>query len=255
MRTELLFLWCAACGAAACSEPAPEPPKPLAHTARTLEGWTVQVDKRLLEGADTELGARALQLLGMRLADIRLVVAPDRLKKLEEVPIWLDRTHGRLTSMQYHPNSGWLVEHGYSASLAKCVHIPNAGGFAEPRHQQRQPWCVLHELAHAYHDRVLGFDEPRIKAAWQQAKDSGRYDAVLLIDGRTTRHYALTDQKEFFAEMSESYFGMNDFYPFNRAELARENPELYRLLREVWGPVPDPPREGPDAGSKERSAR
>ena len=268
VRTELLFLWCAACGAAACAEKVPEPPKPTAHTIRAVEGWTVHVDDRLLEGADAELGARALQLLGMRLADIRIVVAPDRLKALQEVPIWLDRTHGRLAAMQYHPNPGWLREHGYSTDLAKCVHIPDAGGFADPKHQQRQPWCVLHELAHAYHDRVLGFDDPKIKAAWKQAKDSGRYDAVLLIDGRNTRHYALTDQKEFFAEMSESYFGMNDFYPFNRAELARENPEVYRLLREVWGPVPDPPKEAPeirqpgpsknagsDAESKERSGR
>jgi hypothetical protein len=148
--------------------------------------------------------------------------------------------------MQYHPNPVWLREHGYSTDLAKCVHIPDAAGFADPRHQQRQPWCVLHELAHAYHDRILGFDEPRIKAAWKQAKESGRYDSVLLIDGRKTRHYALTDEKEFFAEMSESYFGMNDFYPFNRAELARENPEVYRLLREIWGPVPDPPVEAPE---------
>ena len=246
MRAELLFLWCAACGAAACAEKAPEPPKPVAHTLRTVEGWTVHVDNRLLEGADAELGARALQLLGMRLADIRIVVAPDRLKKLQEAPIWLDRTHGQLTSMQYHPNPGWLSSHGYSTDLAKCVHIPNAGGFVDPRHQQRQPWSVLHELAHAYHDRVLGFDEPRITAAWQQAKDSGRYDSVLLINGRNTRHYALTDQKEFFAEMSESYLGMNDFYPFNRAELLRENPEVHRLLRKIWGPVPDPATEAPE---------
>ena len=40
----------------------------------------------------------------------------------------------------------------------------------------------------------------------------------------------LTDHKEFFAEMSEAYFGMNDFFPFNRAELKREEPELFLLL-------------------------
>ena len=49
------------------------------------------------------------------------------------------------------------------------------------------------------------------------------------------RHYALTDQKEFFAEMTEAYFGMNDFFPFNRAELMTEEPEIFELLRKVWG--------------------
>jgi hypothetical protein len=49
------------------------------------------------------------------------------------------------------------------------------------------------------------------------------------------RHYALTDQKEFFAEMSESYFGMNDFFPFNREELQKAEPELFKLMEDVWG--------------------
>jgi hypothetical protein len=203
----------------------------------------VHVDQRLLEGDDAELGRRALRLLESRLYDITQVVAQDRLAKLREVPIWLDLTHGKLTSMQYHPSAGWLKNNGYSADMEKCVHIPSAKGFVDPHHQQRQPWSTLHELAHAYHDRVLGFERADIKAAWQQAVDSKRYDSILLIDGRMTRHYALTDQKEFFSEMSESYFGVNDFYPFNRAELLRENPEVHALLRENWGPVPDPAKK------------
>jgi hypothetical protein len=48
------------------------------------------------------------------------------------------------------------------------------------------------------------------------------------------RHYALTNHKEFFAEMTESYFGVNDFFPFNRAELRESEPEIYALLRDVW---------------------
>jgi hypothetical protein len=218
----------------------PEPPKPAAHTVREIEGWAVRVDNRLLEGPDAELGAAALKILGARLADIARLVAPDRLAKLRETPIWIDRTHGRLKPAQYHPSAGWLRDNGFSTELAKCIHIPDAAGFASAHHQHRQPWSTLHELAHAYHDRVLGFEEPRIKAAWKQAVESKRYDRILLIDGRETRHYALTDQKEFFAEMTESYFGMNDFYPFNRAELLRENPEVHALLAEIWGPVPDP---------------
>ena len=43
---------------------------------------------------------------------------------------------------------------------------------------------------------------------------------------------------EFFAEMTESYFGQNDFYPFNRAELRRDEPEVYALMRKLWGPLP-----------------
>ena len=76
--------------------------------------------------------------------------------------------------------------------------------------------AILHELSHAYHDQVLGFDHPRIKEAYEAYKKSGRGEKVLLHDGTRTRHYALTNQMEFFAEMTESYFGSNDFFPFNR---------------------------------------
>ena len=94
---------------------------------------------------------------------------------------------------------------------------------------------ILHELAHAYHDQVLGFDDAEVVAAWKRFAASGRYDSVLHIDGKKRRHYALTNQMEFFAEMTETYFGQNDFYPFNRAELRREEPAVYALLAKIWG--------------------
>ena len=93
---------------------------------------------------------------------------------------------------------------------------------------------ILHELAHAYHDQVLGFDEPRIKEAFEKFKKSGRGDKTLLYNGRRVRHYALTNQMEFFAEMTESYFGVNDFFPFNRAELKEAEPEILELMKHVW---------------------
>ena len=52
------------------------------------------------------------------------------------------------------------------------------------------------------------------------------------------RHYGLTNQMEFFAEMTESYFGVNDFFPFNRAELKEAEPEIYALLRDIWEAPP-----------------
>ena len=58
----------------------------------------------------------------------------------------------------------------------------------------------------------------------------------MLFNGKRVRHYGLTDHKEFFAEMTEAYFGMNDFFPFNRAELMTAEPELYELLRTIWEP-------------------
>ena len=215
-----------------------QPAKPELHSTRNVEGWTVHVDRRLLDGTDVDLGRRALRLLADRLYEIKLVMPGDKVQRLQQVPLWLDRTHGELRSMQYHPNATWLRDHGYSTQLTKCVHIPDASLFASPKHHHTQPWAVLHELAHAYHDQVLGFNHDEIKAAWKRFVDSGRYQSVLHIEGGVKKHYALTDQKEFFAEMTEAYFGLNDFFPFHRAELNREEPELFVLLQTIWGPLP-----------------
>jgi hypothetical protein len=204
---------------------------------RTIEGWTVRVDKSLLDGPDAELGTTALRVLAHKLSEIKLLVPKDRLAKLQRVTIVLDARHP-LKSMQYHPGVGWLKDHGYEPSLVKCVHIPRAAALAGRMPVNQQPMVVLHELSHAYHDQVLGFDEPRIKAAWKRFQKSGKYEDVLHIAGIQRKHYALTNQMEFFAEMTESFFGTNDFYPFVRGELKRELPDVHKLLAEVWGVTP-----------------
>ena len=215
-------------------KPAPEPEKPTSHTDQILEGWTIRVDDRLLKGPDAELGTRSLRFLEGKLSDIKVVVPEDKLKKLQAVVIVLDLSHGKLGPMQYHPGAGWLKANGYAADLAKCVHIPRATDLPTKRNINEQPWVILHELAHAYHDQVLGFDEPRVKEAYEKYKKSGRGDQTLLFNGKRVKHYALTNQMEFFAEMTEAYFGVNDFFPFNRAELKESEPEIYELLKHVW---------------------
>ena len=101
----------------------------------------------------------------------------------------------------------------------------------------KHPYVVLHELAHAYHDQVLGFDHPKVVETFEKAKASGIYEKVLLYTGKKVRHYALSNHKEYFAEGTEAFFYRNDFYPFVAAELQEYDPDLYDLLVEIWGPM------------------
>lgn len=233
-----LLLTIGVCLLLLASARAEEDGRPATRETRSLVGWTVRVDSRLLAEPNAELGRRALALLEARLTDIQTVVVADRVAKLRAVAIILDLDHGKLTSMQYHPSADWLRDNGYAPDLAKCVHIPSVRRFLDPRHQFIQPWCVLHELAHAYHDQVLGFEEPRVKAAWDRYMASGHGESVLYTGGERKRHYAMVNHKEFFAEMTEAYFGMNDFYPFTHPELRESEPETFALLSEIWGRVP-----------------
>lgn len=206
------------------------------HVAKVIQGWTIQVDIQLLEGFDEEFGRQSLRVLDHKLNEIALLVPANRLEVLRKVTIYLDREHPSLKSMQYHPSADWLRDHGYDPDMARAVHIPRARELVTLHSVNEQPFAVLHELAHAFHDQVLGFDDPKIRAAWEQFKKNPDYQSVLHITGRKDKHYALTDPKEFFAEMTEAFFGLNDFYPFVRGELKSAEPELYGLLKEIWEP-------------------
>ncbi len=61
---------------------------------------------------------------------------------------------------------------------------------------------------------------------------------MLTVHGRRHEHYALTNEKEFFAEMTESYFGSNDLYPFVAGELREAEPGVFSLLADIGGPIP-----------------
>ena len=123
--------------------------------------------------------------------------------------------------------------------VARAVEFTNIPEFEEET--RRMPSLVLHELAHAYHDRVLpkGFADRELREAHARAVASGTYDHVGQRDARggvsRDRAYALTNPMEFFAELSEAYFSRNDFFPFDRTELERAGPESGRLVERLWG--------------------
>jgi len=208
---------------------------PTNHEVRELAGWQVRIDKRLLEGEHKELGTRAINMLESQLWGIETVMPDKPLEQLREVVIQIDLDHDGLENKQYHPSAAWLRANGYSEDLEKVVHIARAERLVDQRLARMMPNVVLHELAHAYHDQVLGFDHPEILKHFEEVMERRGLEEVLHASGELRRHYALTDHKEWFAEMTEAYFGSNDFYPFVRAELFSFDPEGHDLLKEVWG--------------------
>ena len=216
---------------------------PLQATAETadridknIEGWRVSVDPEILSAENAEIGQEALKALANHLQRVRYIVPAERVRQLQKLPIWIDWNH-KLGNMQYHPSRGWLEENGHDPRLVKHVHVPRAKQLLSPSQWAKHPYVILHELAHAYHDQVMGFDQPEVITAFEAAKSAGLYEDVLLFTGRRVKHYALTNHKEYFAESTEAYFGVNDFFPFVRAELKEYDPRTYQLMQDVWGKI------------------
>ena len=172
--------------------------------------------------------------------------------KLQQVPLYFNPEYpGVRPAAEYHPGAGWLRDNGRDPAMARGVEFTNVRIFEAE--VNRMPWFVLHELAHAYHDRELpkGFGNPEIAAAYARAKESGKYDKVErhFGNGRPNtfeKAYAMTNPMEYFAETTEAYFGRNDFFPFTRDELKKHDPDMFELLGKLWQVAAEPaPRPAP----------
>ena len=201
---------------------------------RDLVGWTLHISPKI----DAAALNKALPLLQAQLEEIVRVVPAKAVVELQKVPLWINPEYPKVPPRaEYHPGAGWLKENGRDPAMAKGIEFTNVRIFeAETR---RMPNFALHELAHAFHDRVLGFEHPQIEAAYQKAKAAGLYDRVQRQDSegrkRLDRAYAMTNAKEYFAECSEAFFTKNDFYPFTKEELQKHDPEMFALLTKLWG--------------------
>lgn len=211
---------------------------------KEIEGWTVLVSDELLQ-QDKAATERALQLLQTQLAEIVRVLPKAAVTELQKVPLWFSPEYPNVQPRaEYHPGAGWLRDNKRDPAMVKGVEFTNIRIFE--RETKRMPNFALHELAHAYHDRVLaqGFSNPEVKAAFEKAKASGIYERVeqRFGDGRSAnvRAYALTNSQEYFAECSEAFFSTNDFFPFDRDQLANHDPEMCELLKKLWGELTDP---------------
>lgn len=207
---------------------------------RAILGWQVRVHRDLLakEAAAT---ARALELLEAQLGEIVRVVPAAAVAELRKVPLYINPEYpGVAPRAEYHPDAGWLGENGRDPVMARAVEFTNVRVFEEET--DRMPNFTLHELAHAYHHRSLpmGFANPEIRTAYEEAKAGGSYERVERRRGGAKpntleRAYAMTTPQEYFAETSEALFSRNDFFPFTREELARHDPDMAALLRRLWG--------------------
>lgn len=205
------------------------------HERLAIQGWTIWLNKSLRQSNSDETEI-ALGLIDGQLKRVVDSIPSKALTALQVVPIWVNPQYpGERPRCEYHPGAGWLRRNGRDPRMEKAIEVSNVSNFkAEDR---RMPYLMLHELAHAYHDLELGFNNREIEAAYQTAKASGGYDRVQRFTGRKMvmdKAYALSSPQEYFAENTEAFFGRNDFFPFDRTELQEHDPRFLELLKKVW---------------------
>ncbi len=204
------------------------------YTVRKVEGFEVLVHPDAV--ADKKEDAAAMKELRRQLAEMERVLPAETMGRMRKVRIWMEhRQKNSKSAAQFHVSKGWLKGNGYNPEKTGGVEISSTKFFVE--WAGTQPNMLLHEFAHAWHNLVLGAEHAGIRSAYKQAMDRKLYDKVKHADGRTVKAYAATNDQEYFAELTEAYFGRNDFFPFTHAELKKHDPQGFALMRKVWGDV------------------
>ncbi|MBY0461143.1 MAG: hypothetical protein K2V38_27795, partial [Gemmataceae bacterium] len=189
---------------------------------KKIEGFTFLLSEEAAGVDPAGYDRPPLAVLERECARVNRVLSPKAAEALHKLTIWVDWddkvpfANGRPgnTVATYSSNTPQQnVLAGRHALQAKTITIHSLKEMT--RHRQpkddHRVWPIfLHELAHAVHDQVLGFDHPGVRAAFEQAMERRLYDREL---------YATTDNREFFAELSCAYLDTQFHYPHTRADL------------------------------------
>lgn len=197
--------------------------------------WETYVNPDLVANHHN-LYVKSIDLLSCKLFDIELRIPTQAFQQLKTIRLWLELDSRTSNCAVYHPSEVWFrlpENHDLNPAKAKAVEIAKAANFIE--WSREQPMAILHELSHAYHDQFLTDTQRRqIADRFDAVKHEEKYKNVMAYDGSRRTAYALENDREFFAEVSETFFGTNDFYPFIRSELREYDQITYKLLRDLW---------------------
>ncbi|MBW8041182.1 MAG: zinc-dependent peptidase [Planctomycetes bacterium] len=196
-----------------------------------IKGWTVYVSPLLRRLR--AYSQKILDLLEYKLYLIDLYMPVSSLEKLKTTPVWLELENNAVPYIAYHHCENTLKAKGLNPDKLNAIEIGSSGNFA--RWQEFQKFILLRYLAYACYDKYLPDQQKQIDSAYANTLKSGKYTSVLRFDGRKVRHPALNSAREYFATMTESYYGLSGHYPFIQFELRQYDPNTCDLMSKLWG--------------------
>ena len=200
------------------------------YERRTINGFPVVLHPALL--AQESLLDELTQALEKQLGNMTRQLPPERVSQLQKTEIWVELNSEPDKVAVFHRSPDWIVASDGNQDKLGHIEIVNAQNFVDL--SRRRPSILFHHFAHAYHDKVLGADKRAVAALYEQVQLRNLYDNVAHESGSKDLAFATLDPFEYFAELTEAYFGRNDFFPFNRSQLKKHDPAGHDLIGELW---------------------
>jgi dipeptidyl-peptidase-4 len=211
------------------------------YLRRTAFGFTLYVSEECHDQSDRRDG-QPIACLESELQAIAERLPEAVVKQLAKVPVWVEWDHAvpgktDVLAVYHHASSqASLALTGVDARKNRCVTVMTLRTVYAAKSRDKLPTNVLaHELAHAVHDQLLGLDNPAVRNTFQQALTRRLYQDVRHADGQTGPAYALTNEAEYFAELSACYLDRIRYQPTDAAGLREYDSPGYELMTKVWG--------------------
>lgn len=210
------------------------------------QGFTFKIKEDVLE---TEEAQAAIAKMRADLDNIVSFCPADKLEVMRPNPIWMEENNPKNRSAAwYHWDAEWPGNNGDLAAKGDCLEITNYNMYVESS-TRNQPLMVFHELCHLYHDQGMSEENRQLIAeAYRHARENDMYKGTAYrsrtdlpeeewdYERAKNGAYCMNNDREFFTELSEAYWGDNDFYPFNYQQLKDYDPVAFAAIEKIWGP-------------------
>lgn len=220
-------------------------PVPLtSYQQQHFQGWQIFLHDAYLKPKNRILSLQVRRVLQVQLSACTHVLPKHAIQKLRATRIFVEYDANpmcRGNSGVYRTGTPRYVwQRGLHPLKANAIELCGAKIFYDTVHTM--PAQLLHELAHAYHaHHVTPLEEQLIQTAYTHAKSKGLYVQVPHYGSRPRMSYARLNVREYFAETTESFFGRNNAFPFDRKQLKTYDPLGYKMVRIIWKVQREPP--------------
>jgi hypothetical protein len=191
------------------------------YTIQNIQGFNVIINNNVLSQDTSKFQRKPLEVLDLELGTIVNLMPADATATLRRLLIWVEWNeqtemsngrNGTAEAVYYGGHQLQLLKDGKHPLKAKSVTVLSMLALTREHQPDRESGrCVLlHEMAHAVHNELMGRNSEPVKAAYYQAMQRNLYEKHL---------YAATNEQEFFAETTCAYFDQLHYYPKTRADL------------------------------------
>lgn len=219
-------------------EPADYNHPPRDYEQRLIRGWTVWVEKELVT-RDPELTKKALTQFERKLGEALELLPRNTHTNFQPLSFFIlygknAAAGGRGNGLEYFTKAAPEHYAYLDPRMGHSIVIYSAENYVS----LSEFWAlkaVVHKLAHAQQLEQWPEDQPDILNAYRNAMSAKLYRHVRDLDGKVLDEaYATTNQLEYFAEISCSYFVGGHYFPFNREQFKTYDPAGFSLVRKLW---------------------